>query len=361
MIKHFSDIFLEIPTVLTRLTLLKRRLAGKKSLVIFASSDLGTSFSPQSAASNLPLARRWKRSFLNVTAPKSVFNSRNMRVIARSRVFPMRSAKSRFSGSRFSRMIFHAMKRFLVRGGNKTNVSAWEMKLVIRSLYHLLSSLDVLRNFRLAFETSSTTCVVTGLICSPVRAFPQVHPRNDVHSGSLLSQFFARKTWSASRNNSFVRGNASKAVQNNFFVHREGDLPTRTEWDLDGHGKWNSRNLASQFARPFFTFIIVGANFDSSCTNSCWVLFEDLQRILLSFSFGRTKIIELFHCIRNYVIKEFYLGIASRALCFNYESFNYFQIVFCFLRINKNVDLRTLSGFLDSLLFVGIYRCKFSL
>lgn len=54
MTKRFSDISLEIPTVLTRLTLLKRRLAGKNSLVTFASSDLGTSFSPQSAASNLP-------------------------------------------------------------------------------------------------------------------------------------------------------------------------------------------------------------------------------------------------------------------------------------------------------------------
>ena len=93
--------------------------------------------------------------------------------------------------------------------------------------YCLLSSLDVLRNFHLVFETSSTTCVVTGLICSLARAFSQVHPRNGVHSGFLLLQFFVEKTWSASRNNSFVRSNASKAVRNNFFVRRKGDSHRR--------------------------------------------------------------------------------------------------------------------------------------
>ncbi|KAL0101294.1 hypothetical protein PUN28_018832 [Cardiocondyla obscurior] len=41
-----------------------------------------------------------------------------------------RETESRFSGSRFSRMISRAMKRFLF-DGNKTGASAWEMKLVI--------------------------------------------------------------------------------------------------------------------------------------------------------------------------------------------------------------------------------------
>jgi len=41
-----------------------------------------------------------KRSFLNVIALKSTFNSGNMHVIARFRASPMRSVGSRFSGSR---------------------------------------------------------------------------------------------------------------------------------------------------------------------------------------------------------------------------------------------------------------------
>jgi len=131
MTKHFSDISLEILTILKRLTLLKRRLAGKKCPSPLLSRSRHISFSPQSATHNLPFARQWNDHSSTLLLFKSAFNLRNMRVIVCSRAFPMRSTRSRFSGSHFSRMVFRAMKRFLVRDGNKTNASAWEMKLVI--------------------------------------------------------------------------------------------------------------------------------------------------------------------------------------------------------------------------------------
>jgi len=131
MTKHFLDISLEIPTILKRLTLLKRRLAGKKCSSSLVSRSRHISCSPQSATHNLLFARQWNYHSSTLLLFKSAFNLRNMRVIVCSRAFPMRSTRSRFSGSHFSRMIFRAMKRFLVRDGNKTNASAWEMKLVI--------------------------------------------------------------------------------------------------------------------------------------------------------------------------------------------------------------------------------------
>lgn len=58
MTKRLLDISLEIPIVLKRLTLLRRRLAAAKIARHLCFLDLGTYFLPQSTASNLPFAHQ---------------------------------------------------------------------------------------------------------------------------------------------------------------------------------------------------------------------------------------------------------------------------------------------------------------